>query len=168
MSHAPTRILIVDDSALYRQAIRNVLSAMPDVTIVGVAKDGVEALKRIEELDPDLLTLDVQMPAMDGIEVLRQINRRRLRARAIMVSALTSEGAQATTDALLEGAFDFILKPSSSDPREARKRLRQAMADKLAAFHNTEGTTHGEKWLVGQPSATPKTGCRVVVLSTLR
>ena len=71
--------------------------------------------KRSSSLDPDLLTLDVQMPDMDGIEVLREIKRRRLRSKAIMVSSLTSEGAQVTTDALMEGAFDFILKPSSSD-----------------------------------------------------
>ena len=94
MVEAVTRILIVDDSALYRQAIRNALSEIPHITVVGAARNGLEALQQIEELDPDLMTLDVQMPDMDGIEVLRQINRRRLRTKAIMVSALTAEGAR--------------------------------------------------------------------------
>ena len=120
MADESTRILVVDDSALYRQTIRNVLREVPGISIVGVAKDGLEAIEQIQKLDPDLLTLDVQMPDMDGIGVLRQINRRRLRPKAIMVSSLTSEGAQVTTDALLEGAFDFVLKPSGSDTAENR------------------------------------------------
>ena len=121
----PTRILVVDDSALYRQSIHNVLREMADITVVGTANNGVEALEKIEQLEPDLLTLDVQMPDMDGIEVLREIKRRRLRPKAIMVSSLTSQGAQATTDALMEGAFDFILKPSSRDVQANRQQLRR-------------------------------------------
>ena len=111
--NAPTRILVVDDSALYRQNIANVLRQAENVVVVGRAGNGEEALQKIEELDPDLLTLDVQMPEMDGIAVLREIKQRGLRAKAVMVSSFTAEGAQVTTDALLEGAFDFVLKPSS-------------------------------------------------------
>ncbi|GAG39540.1 unnamed protein product, partial [marine sediment metagenome] len=65
MNGVATRILIVDDSALYRQSIRNVLRDINGVDVVGVAKDGVEALQKIEDVDPDLLTLDVKMPDMD-------------------------------------------------------------------------------------------------------
>jgi two-component system chemotaxis response regulator CheB len=137
-----TRLLIVDDSALYRQTISNVLREAPDVAVVGLAKDGVDALEKIEALDPDLLTLDVQMPDMDGIGVLREINRRELRPKAIMVSSLTSEGADVTTEALLEGAFDFILKPSGGDPTENRKRLRDALDEKITAFRQ------GHRWRV--------------------
>ena len=129
-----TRLLIVDDSALYRQTISNVLRDAPDVEVVGVAKGGREAIEKITELDPDLLTLDVQMPDMDGITVLREINARGMRPRSIMVSSLTSEGAQVTTDALLEGAFDFILKPTGGDPVANLKRLRSELDEKIAAF----------------------------------
>ena len=122
MTDKPTKILIVDDSALYRQSIQNVLRQSCDVAVVGTAKNGLEAIEKIEELDPDLLTLDVQMPDMDGIQLLDEINRRRLRPKAIMVSSFTSEGAQATTDALLEGAFDFILKPTGNDSATNRQR----------------------------------------------
>ena len=137
MPDVPVRLLIVDDSALYRLAIRQSLQDLPGVVIVGVAKDGVDALQKIEEFDPDLLTLDVQMPDMDGIEVLQEINRRGLRPKAIMVSSLTAHGAQATTDALLEGAFDFILKPSSTDSAENRALLKDALAERITAFRQT-------------------------------
>ena len=133
----PTRVLVVDDSALYRQAICNVLRKEPNVVVVGIAKNGVEALEQIGTLDPDLLTLDVQMPDMDGIEVLREINRRGLRAGALMVSSFTSEGANVTTDALLEGAFDFILKPSGSDLAANRRTLQTALEEKIGAFRGS-------------------------------
>jgi two-component system chemotaxis response regulator CheB len=138
MADEPTRLLIVDDSALYRQTITNVLRDAPDVSVVGVARDGVDAIEKIEALDPDLLTLDVQMPDMDGIGVLREMNRRRVRAKAIMVSSLTSEGAQVTTDALLEGAFDFILKPAGADAAENRRTLRDALDEKIGAFRQAD------------------------------
>ena len=133
-SNEAVRLLVVDDSALYRQMIRNVLHDAPQVTIVGVARDGLEALEMIEEVKPDLLTLDVAMPSLDGLGVLREIKQRKLGTRAIMVSSLTSEGAKVTTDALLEGAFDFILKPSSQDGEENRLRLRENLDEKIAAF----------------------------------
>ena len=138
MPDAPVRLLIVDDSALYRLAIRHALQDLPDVTIVGVAKDGVDALHKIEEFDTDLLTLDVQMPNMNGIEVLEEMNRLRLRPKAIMVSSLTARGAQATTDALLAGAFDFILKPSSPDSAENRRMLKEALVERITAFRQND------------------------------
>lgn len=141
MSDPPTRILIVDDSALYRQTIHNVLRGMPGVTVVGAARDGREALEKVEQLAPDLLTLDVRMPDMDGIAVLREVRRRRLRAKAIMVSSFTSEGAQVTTDALLTGAFDFILKPSGSDAVGNRERLREELLEKITAFRDARQET---------------------------
>lgn len=133
----PTKILVVDDSALYRQTISNVLHQRADISVVGKARNGVEALEKIAELDPDLLTLDVQMPDMDGITLLREINKRRLRAKAIMVSSFTSEGAQVTTEALLEGAFDFVLKPSTGNATENRRVLGEALIEKITAFRQS-------------------------------
>jgi two-component system chemotaxis response regulator CheB len=130
----PIRILVVDDSALYRQSIRNVLRDCAHVSVVGTAKNGVEALEKIGQLDPDLLTLDVRMPDMDGIELLNEIRRRKLRPKAIMVSGYTSEGAQVTTDALLEGAFDFVLKPSGGDAEANRRSLKESLEQKIGAF----------------------------------
>ncbi len=109
MKSRPTTILVVDDSALYRQTIRNVLRHVDQTQAIGVAKDGVDALEKIKRLDPDLLTLDVQMPDRDGIELLREIKRRRLRAKAIMVSSFTSRGAQVTTDARWKGRLPPVV-----------------------------------------------------------
>lgn len=171
------RILIVDDTALYRQVIRHVLSEIPSVTVVGVAKNGVEALAKIEKLQPDLLTLDIQMPGMDGIEVLRRIRQKRMRPVVIMVSSHTSAGAQVTTDALLEGAFDFILKPAGHDSRDTHKRLLDAFNEKIAAFRDLVQRKKSRSGFIGQtptgsidqalakPPAV-KSSCRAVLLGT--
>lgn len=129
-----TKVLIVDDSALYRQMIKNVLKGLEDVEIVGLATTGKEAIERIPELQPDLLTLDVQMPQMNGLEVLSEINRLRLSVKAIMLSSLTSRGAQVTMDALLAGAFDFIQKPNSPDADVNRIQLGEMLTEKIRAF----------------------------------
>lgn len=131
------RILIVDDSALYRQMICNVLRNVPGVEVAGTAKSGRDALDQVAALAPDLLTLDVRMPDIDGIDVLRELKKRRSRAKAVMVSGLTAEGAQVTTDALMEGAFDFILKPSGPDAAANRSALLEALREKLQAFRDS-------------------------------
>jgi len=128
------RVLIVDDSALFRHALRDVLGHVPDVSVVGSANDGASALEKIADLDPDLLTLDVEMPGLSGIDVLKELKRRGCRAKAIMVSRLTAKGASSTTDALLAGAFDFILKPADRDRMDNRRLLLQAVTEKIAAF----------------------------------
>jgi two-component system chemotaxis response regulator CheB len=158
----PTKILVIDDSALYRQAISNVLRQRSDVIVVGKASNGVEALDKIVELDPDLLTLDVQMPGMDGIGVLREINKRRLRTQAIVVSSFTSQGAQITTDALLEGAFDFVLKPSGGDVTENRRQLSDALNEKVTAFRQAQADQRGRAQHVLESRRTAAGAGRVV------
>lgn len=137
MSTAPLRLVVVDDSALYRQLVRNTLREIADVEVVGLARSGREALQLVEELQPDLVTLDVQMPDLTGIDVLRELKRRGHRTRAIMLSSLTANGAQTTTDALLEGAFDFIHKPNSRDAGANRQHLLAELAEKIGAFRLT-------------------------------
>ena len=177
MSTPPTKILVVDDSALYRQSIHNVLREIAGATIIGSAKNGVEALQKIEQLDPDLLTLDVQMPDMDGIQVLREIKRQRLRAKAIMVSSFTSESAQVTTDALMEGAFDFILKPSSNDAAANREQLRGALEEKISVFRESSGRRRTARRKPAHRRSTgtddvlesapvPRSICRAVILGS--
>lgn len=137
MTTPSLRLLVVDDSALYRQLVQNVLREIAGVEVVGVAKSGQEALESIGEHNPDLITLDVQMPDLNGIEVLRELKRRRSATRAIMLSSLTANGAQITTDALLEGAFDFIHKPNSADAGANRRRLAEELTEKIHAFRQT-------------------------------
>ncbi len=104
------RVLVVDDSALMRKLIPQILARDSEIEVVGTAMDGAFGLKKIEDLKPDVVTLDLEMPRMDGMEMLRQITRKS-RVPVIIVSALTTEGATATFKALALGAFDFVAKP---------------------------------------------------------
>lgn len=106
----PVRVLIVDDSALVRSLMTELLSADPDIQVVGVASDPFDARDRIKQLAPDVLTLDVEMPRMDGLTFLSNLMRLRPMP-VVMVSTLTRHGAAVTLDALALGAVDFIAKP---------------------------------------------------------
>lgn len=135
------KVMVVDDSSLYRQLVKNVLRNIAEVEVVGLACSGKEALEKIPELQPDLLTLDVQMPDLNGLELLREIRRKRLSVKAIMLSSLTAQGAQVTTDALLAGAFDFIQKPSGPDPNANRLQLESLLAEKIMVFQQSRKPT---------------------------
>jgi two-component system, chemotaxis family, protein-glutamate methylesterase/glutaminase len=104
------RVLVVDDSALMRKLIPQILARDSDLEVVGTAMDGEFGLKKIEDLNPDVVTLDLEMPRMDGMEMLRHITKR-FRVPVIIVSALSTEGAIATFKALTMGALDFVAKP---------------------------------------------------------
>jgi two-component system, chemotaxis family, protein-glutamate methylesterase/glutaminase len=121
------RVLVVDDSALMRKLIPQILARDSDIEVVGTAMDGAFGLKKIEELRPQVITLDLEMPRMDGMETLRQITRRH-RLPVIVVSAHSTEGASATFKALALGAFDFVAKP-----RDAASAHMDAIADDLIA-----------------------------------
>jgi two-component system, chemotaxis family, protein-glutamate methylesterase/glutaminase len=108
----PIRVLIVDDSAFMRFTIGKRLSETVGIRIVGTAHDGEEALKLIPALNPDVVTMDIEMPRMDGLTTLREIMSRYPRP-VIMLSSLTVEGARETVQALTWGAVDFIAKPST-------------------------------------------------------
>ena len=110
-AHSPVRVLIVDDSAVMRQLLTNLLSADPEIEVVGSAPDPIVARDRIKALNPDVVTLDVEMPRMDGLSFLRKIMTLRP-TPVVMVSTLTQAGAEATLEALEIGAVDFIAKPS--------------------------------------------------------
>ena len=104
------RVLVVDDSALMRKLIPQILERDSDIEVVGTAMDGAFGLKKIEELKPQVVTLDLEMPRMDGMETLRQITRRH-KLPVIVVSAHSVDGASTTFKALALGAFDFVTKP---------------------------------------------------------
>lgn len=177
MPDDPLRILVVDDSALYCQLIRNVLREVADVEVVGTAKSGQEALDQLDQLAPDLMTLDVRMPGGDGIDVLRELKKRRSRTKAIMLSSLTANGAQVTTDALMEGAFDFILKPGGADAAANRKSLLDALREKIAIFRDSRKgrivrpraatpLKQADVRQVTEATDQPATGCEAVLIGT--
>jgi len=106
-------VLVVDDSMFMRKVITDLLSSDPGIEVVGTARDGRDALEAVRRLRPDVITLDIEMPKMDGITALKELMKTDP-APVIMVSALTQEGAEMTFDALEQGAIDYIAKPSGS------------------------------------------------------
>lgn len=121
MTTKPIRVLIVDDSALMRQILTSMLSSDPMIEVVGTAPDPYVARQKIKELNPDVLTLDIEMPRMDGLQFLDKIMALHPMP-VVMVSSLTQEGADATIRALEGGAIDFVAKPTAD--------LEAGLADK--------------------------------------
>lgn len=107
------RVLIVDDSPFMRYTIAKHLEAIPGISVVGSAQNGVEALTKIPALKPDVVTLDVEMPNMDGLTALQRIMSN-CPTSVIMLSSLTRQGSRATIQALMRGAVDFVPKPTAS------------------------------------------------------
>jgi two-component system, chemotaxis family, protein-glutamate methylesterase/glutaminase len=108
------RVLVVDDSALVRRLIVSALAEADDIEVVGTARDGIDAVEKVDELLPDVVTLDIEMPHLDGLGALEQIRDRHPRLPVIMFSTLTERGAIATLDALSKGASDYVTKPSNT------------------------------------------------------
>lgn len=108
----PIKVLVVDDSAFMRKILSDMLQSDPMIQVIGTARNGQEAVEKVRQLKPDLVTMDVEMPIMNGLEALKQIMETSP-LPVVMLSSLTSEGADATIMALEAGAVDFIQKPSS-------------------------------------------------------
>ncbi|MFA4860004.1 chemotaxis-specific protein-glutamate methyltransferase CheB [Methanoregula sp.] len=105
------KVLIVDDSVFMRTVIRDMVTKDPAIEVVGTASNGIDALERIESLSPDLVTLDIEMPKMNGIQVLEELRKVKKRPKVLMLSSLTSKDAEMTYQAIRLGADDFMLKP---------------------------------------------------------
>ncbi len=129
------RVLVVDDSALMRKMIPQILSSDPDIEVVGTAMDGLFALKKMKELRPDVVTLDVSMPRMDGIETLRHIVED-FGTPAIIVSSLAQRDTELTFQALEIGAFDFVTKPQDAISVHITEIGGELTAKVKAAYEN--------------------------------
>jgi len=126
--------MVVDDTILYRKVVSDVLSTMPDVEIVGTASSGKIAISRLPLLKPDFITLDIEMPELNGIEVLKYLQINMPEVGAVMLSTLTQEGSDMTIKALELGAFDFIAKPQTGTLQENTKFVHDALAPMVRAF----------------------------------
>ena len=129
------RVLVVDDSAFMRYTVSHHLSSQPDIEVVGLASNGLEAVEQVEALHPDVVTLDVEMPKLDGLSALRLIMEKHP-VPVVMMSTLTKEGAAVTIEALTSGAVDFVTKPSQSISvhqvlAELTEKVRQASRAKV-------------------------------------
>ena len=129
------RVLIVDDSAVMRRIIMTSLMKHPDIEVIGTAGNGLLAIESIKRLNPDVVTLDVEMPQMDGITALREIRKTHPSLPIVMFSSTTQRGASATMDALTYGASDYVGKPqASADPADAYRVLEETLIPKIKAL----------------------------------
>ncbi|MEW6439879.1 MAG: chemotaxis response regulator protein-glutamate methylesterase [bacterium] len=128
------RVLIADDAILFRRVLADALAALPAVEVVGSAPNGRLTIQKVRELKPDLLTLDIEMPQMDGLAVLEALRKSGERVEVIVVSALTRRGGDLTMRALEMGAFDFITKPEAAGPELSREALIRELAPRLRAL----------------------------------
>jgi len=159
-SPKPIRVMVVDDSAFMRFTISQQLNEDPEIQVVGVAGNGKEALRLIPQLQPDVITLDVEMPHMDGLSTLREIMKSSPRP-VIMFSSLTKEGAAETIQALMIGAVDFIAKPNNHlDIRTAMKEM--SVKIKIAARAKVKSvSTHWLAPTTSLPLELPEKNVRI-------
>jgi two-component system chemotaxis response regulator CheB len=155
------KVLIVDDSAVFRRIAKEALFNLPEVEIAGYASNGKLALAAIRTLAPDLLTLDIDMPEMDGLALLKAIQEEKLPVKAIIVSAFTTTGAAATVKALELGAIDCIAKPESINVDESVTALSASLTPLIKAYGRSielkKILNHQE---IGQTTAATKTQTR--------
>lgn len=128
------RVLVVDDTIVYRKAVSDVIEEIPGVELAGVAHNGKIALAKIKTLKPDIITLDIEMPVMNGLELLTELQKSFPKIGVIMLSTLTAEGSDMTMRALELGAFDFLLKPQSKSQAEGKKEIKRLIKPMLTAF----------------------------------
>jgi len=128
------RVLVIDDTIIYRKIVSDVLSALPGVEVIGTANNGKIAMSKIAILKPDLITLDIEMPEMNGLEVLEKLNSEKSEIGVVMLSTLTHKGGEMTIKALELGAFDFIPKPQSGTMAENLKSVQGLLSPIVKAF----------------------------------
>jgi two-component system chemotaxis response regulator CheB len=162
----PARVLLVDDSRIFRAALEEALGGLDDVFVCGSVFSGEKALEFIRSKPPDLVTLDVEMPGMDGLTALRAIQEfnagrpREQQVGVLMVSAHTSRGAEATIEALQAGAFDFIEKPKEATVELNVQRLRQQLSAKVRLFMQQRRGGRPSSAPTGAPPRTTRPAAR--------
>lgn len=137
----PIKVLVVDDSVVVRKLLSDILSEDPDLEVVGVASDGDIAIDKVKRLNPDIVTLDLEMPKMSGLEVLSGIRELEKTPTVLMVSAFTESGAKVTLEALQKGAADYIAKPSGEGKGNTKEEFALALRSKVKALGGKKGKT---------------------------
>jgi len=152
---ARIRVLVVDDSVVVRKLVTDVLATDPEVEIVGTAANGRIALAKILQLNPDIITLDIEMPVMNGIETLRELRVLHPKLPVIMFSTLSERGAAVTLEALSLGASDYVTKPSNvGSVTIAQQRIRDELIPKIKALCGRKRGASIGTLVAGAPTAT--------------
>ncbi len=131
----PIRVLVVDDSVVVRKLLSEAFAGIPEIQLAGTASNGAIALAKIPQLNPDLVTLDIEMPGLNGIETLKEIRKLYPKLPVIMFSTLTEHGAAVTLEALSLGASDYLTKPTSSASlASSLEQIRQELRAKVLSL----------------------------------
>ncbi|MBT9331352.1 protein-glutamate methylesterase/protein-glutamine glutaminase [Paracidobacterium acidisoli] len=153
---ARIRVLIVDDSTVMRTLLRMTLDPHPEMEIAGIARDGAQALESLDRLRPDLMLLDIEMPGMNGLDVLTRIRERHDAVRIIMCSTLTRRGAAITLEALARGATDYVTKPEAQHGvAEGVETLTRDLIPKILALFPAPVRTPPPPAAVSPAAGTP-------------
>lgn len=129
------KVLVVDDSAIARRLLTDTIAADPGLKVVGTAADGTAALKGLKELAPDIITLDVEMPGLSGIDTVKELRKQNPHIPIIMFSSLTEIGSTATLEALTAGASDYVTKPTgTANVIESKERIKKDLITKIKAL----------------------------------
>ena len=136
------KVLIVDDSVFMRTVIRDMLARDSSIEIAGTASDGVDALEKIQALNPDVISLDIEMPKMNGLDLLRELRKMKRRPKVLMLSSLSSKDAEMTNEAIRLGADDFMVKPKDLPHIREIGRELISKVKHLATLPSAEHSTH--------------------------
>jgi two-component system, chemotaxis family, protein-glutamate methylesterase/glutaminase len=151
----PVRVLVVDDSVVIRKLLSDALGSSAEVTVAGTASSGSIALAKIPQLNPDIVTLDIEMPGLNGMQTLAEIRRLYPKLPVIMFSTLTERGAATTLEALAQGASDYMTKPSNSESlAEAMEQVTSELVAKIVSLASRPSSPVPS--LARLPSPSPK------------
>lgn len=166
----PIRVLVADDSVSDRNVIQDVLGGLNDVEVVGTARDGREAIDKVQLLEPDVAFIDVRLPLRSGLEVFRELRGSRSHSRVVLLSDSSTNEVQATIDALFAGVFDFVMKPDFKGNRQVGvERLQRALRDRIKAFlaadanNETGPSSASNRGIASGSSTTPINTCNAAV-----
>lgn len=153
---AAVRVLVVDDSAAVRGTVSAALAADPEMRVAGTAADGVQGLARVAELAPDVVLLDVEMPVMDGLTMLKELRRVQPRLPVVMFSTLTERGAKVALEALVAGANDYVAKPKGANPAEIAAKIREDVIPKLKQFRRRSASAPATAPVTARAATRPR------------
>jgi two-component system, chemotaxis family, protein-glutamate methylesterase/glutaminase len=163
----PVQVLIVDDSVIVRKVLCDALASAAEIKVAGTASSGAIALAKIPQLNPDVITLDIEMPGLNGIQTLTEIRKLYPKLPVIMFSTLTERGAAITLEALSLGASDYATKPSNSDSLAgAMEQVRQELVVKITSLVGRNGHTIPERASIPLKAKTGSQQINILAIGT--